>query len=227
MNATKQNFEHIINEVAQEYNLNVVSTTVGMNGYPSHVNIALEGFESFEQYCEVRDKYSMQEYKLHRKDGWNLWQRICDSFFEAWSNELSYNEDRERVWSKSDKDSFLEFQYNDFFDRLNNYFTYDAEEDIELSKFVTKWEDFQVFFDYCKKNEIELCEDVDDMLKAYGEKNEIYAKFDEINDNQIIIEYYQYASGYDVVSKHTCSYYEDTHHYSMGLGFEIDDLPEE
>lgn len=227
MKATKQNYEHIINKIAQEYNLEVVSTTVGMNGYPSHVGIALEGFKSFDQYCEVRDKYNMQEYKLHRKDGWNLSERTSYSFFEPWNNSNNYNEDRERVWEKFEREEFLNFQYNDMYNCLDEYFRYDSDEYVDISMFIKKWEDIPAFLDYCEKNDIELYADIDNLRKNYNEKNEIYSKFETITDEQVIIEYYQYISGYEIADKYTCSYYEDTHHYSMGLGFEVEDLEEE
>ena len=65
-----------LDEAAAEYNLIIVETTSGMNGYPRHIRKALVGFESFEQAEEIAAETGLCMMELHRRDGWQLWQRV-------------------------------------------------------------------------------------------------------------------------------------------------------
>ena len=64
-----------LDEVAAEYNLDIIETTSGMNGYPRHIRKALVGFESFEQAEEIAAETGLCMMELHRRDGWQLWER--------------------------------------------------------------------------------------------------------------------------------------------------------
>ena len=49
--------EFNIHEVAEENNLDVISTTTGKNGYPQSVKYAITGFPNFSEAEKLAEKY--------------------------------------------------------------------------------------------------------------------------------------------------------------------------
>lgn len=62
-------------EIADMEGLRYVETTSGSNGYPSNIQGAIVGFENWEQLEEVALKYNLNPINLHRRDGWQLYER--------------------------------------------------------------------------------------------------------------------------------------------------------
>lgn len=71
------------NEIAHREGLNVVSTTTNNTGYPSHVDTAIVGFDSFEAAREIAEKYDKDVVLLHQRNGWDFWYNNYKELHEA------------------------------------------------------------------------------------------------------------------------------------------------
>ena len=66
-----------IQEIAKEYNLELIATTTANNGYPQELKRALIGFTSYEQAEMVAERYGKElglVFDCFTKcDGWTFW----------------------------------------------------------------------------------------------------------------------------------------------------------
>ncbi|MBS4867808.1 MAG: hypothetical protein KH091_17470, partial [Parabacteroides merdae] len=62
--------EFNIYEVAEENNLDVISTTTGKNGYPQSVRYAITGFPNFSEAEKLAEKYGLRITTFWKKAGW-------------------------------------------------------------------------------------------------------------------------------------------------------------
>lgn len=62
-------------EIADLEGLRYVETTSGNNGYPQNIQDAIVGFEDWEQLEKVAEKYNLNPINLHKRDGWQLYER--------------------------------------------------------------------------------------------------------------------------------------------------------
>ena len=60
-------------DLAELLGLDIVSVTEASNGYPQNVQLALIGFDNFEQAEEVARAHDLFIVSLYKRDGWNLW----------------------------------------------------------------------------------------------------------------------------------------------------------
>ena len=67
--------EFNIYEVAEENNLDVISTTTGKNGYPQSVRYAITGFPNFSEAEKLAEKYGLRIYFLEKSRLATLCQR--------------------------------------------------------------------------------------------------------------------------------------------------------
>lgn len=242
---TKENVVEILNEIANEYDISIVETTIGTNGYPRNLQFALTDFESYEQYCEIRDKYNLQELSLHKKDGWQLWERN-----NTWGNQpytaedyvekISGDNNIIRCWGKFQKNEFIKFQIEE--ELKNDRFKYTIPTEYFLD--IKEWNEIPTLLKSLKSqldfHTMELLECEEDFAYSYKtlnniqqwweNNNKIITKFDEIEDNESIVEYAEtcYQSfDYDVIPNEMCGYYNDTNYYQFGLFYSYEDLPYE
>ena len=62
-------------EIADIEGLCYVETTSGTNGYPQNIQDAIVGFEDWQQLEKIAEKYNLNPVNLHRRDGWQLFER--------------------------------------------------------------------------------------------------------------------------------------------------------
>lgn len=60
-------------DLAEQFGLDVASVTSSANGYPQNVELALVGFDNFEQAEEVSNANGLTIVRLYRSFGWKLW----------------------------------------------------------------------------------------------------------------------------------------------------------
>lgn len=60
-------------DLAEQLGLDIVSVTEASNGYPQNVQLALIGFDNFEQAEEVARAHDLSIVSIYKRDGWNLW----------------------------------------------------------------------------------------------------------------------------------------------------------
>lgn len=81
-----------INDIAEEYGLDLVETTTGNNGYPQALHYAVTGFKSAEELREVKAKYNLAAVELVRKEGHELWNRSRAGYVEPYDLTRVYDE---------------------------------------------------------------------------------------------------------------------------------------
>lgn len=76
-------------KIADIEGLQYVETTSGTNGYPENIQDAIVGFDNWEQLEEVATKYNLNAINLHKRDGWQLYERqgIATEPFKNSSND--------------------------------------------------------------------------------------------------------------------------------------------
>lgn len=60
-------------DLAELLGLDIVSVTESSNGYPLNVQLALIGFDNFDQAEDVANANGLTIVSLYKRDGWNLW----------------------------------------------------------------------------------------------------------------------------------------------------------
>ena len=60
-------------DLAEQLGLDIVSVTSSANGYPQNVQLALIGFDNFDQAEDVANANDLTIVRLYKRDGWNLW----------------------------------------------------------------------------------------------------------------------------------------------------------
>lgn len=60
-------------DLAEQLGLDIVSVTEASNGYPQNVQLALIGFDNFDQAEDVANANDLTIISLYKRDGWNLW----------------------------------------------------------------------------------------------------------------------------------------------------------
>ncbi len=60
-------------DLAEQLGLDIVSVTEASDGYPQTVQLALIGFDNFDQAEEVARAHDLSIVSLYKRDGWKLW----------------------------------------------------------------------------------------------------------------------------------------------------------
>lgn len=60
-------------DLAEQLGLDIVSVTESSNGYPQNVQLALIGFDNFDQAEDVANANDLTIVSIYKRDGWNLW----------------------------------------------------------------------------------------------------------------------------------------------------------
>lgn len=71
-----------MNEIAYVCGLDVVETTTGRNGYPQNIKQAIIGFDNWKYAESTAERYGLRITTLHKRDGWQLWERNGDTTLE-------------------------------------------------------------------------------------------------------------------------------------------------
>lgn len=103
-------------EIAEVEGLEYIETTSERNGYPSNLDGAIIGFESFKQAEEIAEKYALEISTFEKKDGWQLWYRSGGRPFEAFKNSSEDFGDNYSEIAKMDEADFIESEVKFFFE---------------------------------------------------------------------------------------------------------------
>ena len=60
-------------DLAEQFGLDIASVTSSANGYPKNVQLALIGFDNFEQAEEVASANGLTIVSIYKRFGWKLW----------------------------------------------------------------------------------------------------------------------------------------------------------
>lgn len=97
-----------ITKIAEKYNLEIIETTNQSNGYPSNLQYAIIGFETFKQAEEIAEKYNLEISTFEKRDGWNLWYRTGANMYKAFTNSCEDYGDNYSEVRKMDEEDFIE-----------------------------------------------------------------------------------------------------------------------
>jgi hypothetical protein len=96
------NTQELLDAIQMDYDLEMIETTTGRNGYPQSLKKALIGFQTFEQAQEIEKEYpEVRITTFHKRDGWQLWERNNNTTYEALKNSASnYGDDYNQFTSE-------------------------------------------------------------------------------------------------------------------------------
>jgi hypothetical protein len=161
--AKEENEQLSLVEIADIEGLEYIETTSGTNGYPQNIQGAIVGFDNWEQLEEVATKYKLNPINLHKRDGWQLYERqgIATEPFKNSSND--YGDD---YFECDDADAYQKQVMEDVFPYL------------ELSTF----EDIENWVKEIKEvyNELLTCGD-DEVVITY--QGRFYEKINKLSIN--------------------------------------------
>ena len=93
-------------DIASEAGYDVVETTSGVNGYPADLKYAVTGFEDFESAQEFAKMNGLTLISLHKRDGWQLWER-GGSVSEPYKNSAELFGENYSQFSIKDESSYF------------------------------------------------------------------------------------------------------------------------
>lgn len=97
-----------LESIAEEYGLEVITTTSARNGYPQRLRPAIIGFDAFEQAVEVAANEGLSVEIFTKRDGWNLWYRTGNHALAPFERSGAEYGDEYRQYSKDDLEGFYE-----------------------------------------------------------------------------------------------------------------------
>ena len=112
--------EFNIHEVAEENNLDVISTTTGKNGYPQSVKYAITGFPNFSEAEKLAEKYGLRITTFWKKAGWQLYVRDRNTTFEPMRISAENYGDDYMAFDSSSVESFYEDEVKPLLDDINS-----------------------------------------------------------------------------------------------------------
>lgn len=80
-------------EIADAEDLEYVETTSETNGYPRNIQGAIIGFDDWEHLEKIAEKYNLNAINLHKRDGWQLYERQGRATEPYKNNSNDYGDD--------------------------------------------------------------------------------------------------------------------------------------
>lgn len=136
-------------ELAANNDLKFIETTSGKNGYPQDLLPALIGFNDYEEAEEFASEHDLQTYILHKRDGWQLWERKNPAY-EPFNISAEDYGDNYNVFKADELEGYYEHEVKPCLENFDN---------IEaLKDFIEDQEEIM--------NELERCDD-DEAIVTY------------------------------------------------------------
>lgn len=174
--------------------LEIIEITSGVNGYPSNLRAGVIGFETMEEAEDFASKYDGSVVCFHRRDGWRLWN------IEGWRSEMF------DMW---DGDDWNVNYYHTKQDLLNNLYDDLRETEAQLAQYEDDEEE------ELAEEELERLEDAKERIRFV--ENEL----PDTREGEIVAWYLDGDNhAFDVFPRYAMSFYEDTHHYCIGVEFD-------
>lgn len=122
-----------LHEIADSNNLEIIETISEANGYPSNLQYAIIGFETFKEADEIAEKYGLEIESFEKKDGWQLWYRTGNKMYETFENGSDDYGDNYSEFNGGEmsEEAFLE---EEVLPRLSEFETFDDLQEFLNSK---------------------------------------------------------------------------------------------
>ena len=95
-----------LESIAEENGLEVITTTSARNGYPQRLQLALIGFDTFEDAEKLAHEKGLSIELFTKRDGWCLWYRTGIHKLAPFERSGEEYGDEYRQYSKEDLDGF-------------------------------------------------------------------------------------------------------------------------
>lgn len=110
-----------LEDIAYENGLEYVTTCAkGNNGYPSNLMGAIIGLENIEEARDLARIYNLDIIYLHKRDGWNMYERI-DYVTEAIRPKAEWYGDDFNFYTSKDAEDYFENEVKPFFGEFDNF----------------------------------------------------------------------------------------------------------
>jgi len=114
--------QDLLEIIQMDYDLEMIETTTGTNGYPRCLKKALIGLKNFEQVEEIANKYpEVRITTFHKRDGWQLWERDNNTTYEALQNSASDFGDDYTQFTSEDAEDYFENEVKPFLEDFENF----------------------------------------------------------------------------------------------------------
>lgn len=133
-----------LRELADNNGLKFIETTDGMNGYPKNLQCALIGFETFEQAEEFAQENDLDVVCLHKRDGWQLYER-GEIAYEPFNIKADDYGDNYNMFKPSDLEDYYENEIKPCLDSFDNL--------EDLQKFLEDQNEIMDELENCDENE--------------------------------------------------------------------------
>lgn len=110
-----------MNEIAHVCGLDVVNTTTGRNGYPQDIKQAIVGFDNWEYMESVAERYGLRITTLHKRKGWQLWERNGNTTLEPLKPTEEWYGDNYRLYEGEDTDTWFDEVVKPHLDNVMNW----------------------------------------------------------------------------------------------------------
>ena len=155
-------------DLAEQLGLDIVSVTSSANGYPQNVQLALIGFDNFDQAEDVANANDLTIVSLYKRDGWKLWSeqgaawgpiKLCAedygddymSFDSSWDEDDITDDLRRSIDGSEERDGIFTIvdcykKFKGEFDKISEdeqviARMYDADSIEVMKKEVMSWHD--------------------------------------------------------------------------------------
>lgn len=159
--------------LAQQFNLELISTTDSPNGYPSNEMQAIIGFDNYEQAEELAEKNNLSVEVFIKRDGNDFWFRTGNKTYEAFERESADFGEGCDTYTKEDAEDYYA---NEVEGMLSDFEDLD-----ELSAFVDSRKAIYAAIKNLKDNELlvvcdgEVCDTVQQTTMSYNNDSRTYA----------------------------------------------------
>ena len=97
-----------LESIAEDFGLEVITTTSARNGYPQRLKSAIIGFDSFELADKLAKVNGLSIEIFTKRDGWCLWYRTGNHALAPFERDGAEYGDEYRQYSKEDLEGFYE-----------------------------------------------------------------------------------------------------------------------
>jgi hypothetical protein len=110
-----------LEQIADENKLHAVTTSKGTNGYPKDLKDAIIGFKNWEQAEKLAEKYELKIIKIHKRYGWDLFERNESEVHEPIKITAEMYGDDYAVWKGDNVQAYFDAEIKDRLADFNNW----------------------------------------------------------------------------------------------------------
>lgn len=207
-----------LSDIAEEEMLELIETTDSNTGYPSHIEPALIGFDSWEQLKEVAEKYDLIICEFSRRDGWRLWFRRHSYVSTPYEIDESQFGPNVEIWKSGTHSDYFDFAI----DQLKNDTLVDFDIDWRRIEREEDFHSLNVILGYYERLQDEGDEDYEDydfneIYDIIKNHIEIYDAIKNLDNEHAVLTNYGELQEPNIDITFTSYHDDDVTAYALGL----------